>query len=82
MKRRKRGGTPITILTTAHQRVVCSPQQQYPKLIAELKAGVSRETRFQLCKAAFEHTARYDGMVAQWLSQPRLSLCRTATIST
>jgi phosphoribosylaminoimidazolecarboxamide formyltransferase/IMP cyclohydrolase len=43
----------------------------YPALLAEMQAkggALSLATRFALAKKAFAHTARYDGMIANWLS--------------
>lgn len=45
---------------------------RYPALIKELKANdqkLSRETRFDLSVEAFEHTAAYDGMIANYLGK-------------
>lgn len=41
----------------------------YDRVIAELKAGghLSHDTRFDLAAKAFEHTAQYDGMIANYL---------------
>ena len=42
----------------------------YGRVIEEMKAGsntVSDRTRFELALAAFEHTAKYDGMIANYL---------------
>jgi phosphoribosylaminoimidazolecarboxamide formyltransferase/IMP cyclohydrolase len=49
--------------------VVVNPAD-YPALLAELRAGngrVSAATRFRLAVATFEHTAQYDGAIAQYL---------------
>ncbi|MDR0440254.1 MAG: bifunctional phosphoribosylaminoimidazolecarboxamide formyltransferase/IMP cyclohydrolase [Candidatus Accumulibacter sp.] len=43
----------------------------YPALLAEMRANagaLNLATRFALAKKAFTHTARYDGMIANWLS--------------
>ncbi|HET6719160.1 MAG TPA: bifunctional phosphoribosylaminoimidazolecarboxamide formyltransferase/IMP cyclohydrolase, partial [Rhodocyclaceae bacterium] len=43
----------------------------YAGLLAEMKAndgGLQLATRFGLAKKAFTHTARYDGMIANWLT--------------
>ena len=50
--------------------VLTSPQQ-YPNVIAELQANdgcLSADTRFCLAKAAFAHTARYDGAISRYLA--------------
>ena len=50
--------------------VVTSPHQ-YPEIIAELESNdgtVSAETRFQLAKAAFAHTAHYDATISRYLA--------------
>ena len=50
--------------------VVTDPDD-YPRLLAEMQRDgrtLSLETRFELAKKAFVHTARYDGMIANWLS--------------
>ncbi len=47
--------------------VVVDPAD-YPGVLAGLRgAGVSGETRFHLAVKAFEHTARYDGAIANYL---------------
>ena len=48
--------------------VVCDPGD-YGAVIAELRADgcVSYETRFRLALKAFEHTAAYDAMIAEYL---------------
>ena len=43
----------------------------YAPLLAEMKAndgGLQLATRFNLAKKAFTHTARYDSMIANWLT--------------
>jgi len=50
--------------------VVTDPQD-YAEIIAELQAGgcvLSYQTRFALAKKAFTHTARYDGVIANYLT--------------
>ncbi|MDR0379339.1 MAG: bifunctional phosphoribosylaminoimidazolecarboxamide formyltransferase/IMP cyclohydrolase [Candidatus Accumulibacter sp.] len=50
--------------------VVTDPDD-YPALLEEMRAGdgaLSLATRFALAKKAFTHTARYDGMIANWLT--------------
>jgi phosphoribosylaminoimidazolecarboxamide formyltransferase / IMP cyclohydrolase len=50
-----------------HVAVVTSPSQ-YPLVLAEIEnhGRVSEETRFDLARAAFAHTASYDAQIAQW----------------
>lgn len=50
--------------------VVTDPDD-YPRLLDEMRRGdgaLSQATRFALAKKAFAHTARYDGMIANWLT--------------
>ena len=50
--------------------IVTDPED-YPALIAEMKANdgaLKLATRFGLAKKAFTHTARYDSMIANWLT--------------
>jgi len=50
--------------------IVTDPED-YTALIAEMKANdgaLSLATRFGLAKKAFTHTARYDSMIANWLT--------------
>ena len=66
-------GGPAMLRSAAknHQFVgiVTSPHQ-YELVVAELKAGgLSFETRKQLAKAAFQHTAEYDGAIANYLGR-------------
>ena len=48
--------------------VVVDPED-YPRIVDELKGngGVSDETRFDLARKAFAHTAAYDGAIANYL---------------
>ena len=51
--------------------VVTDPDD-YAKILAELQANagaLSYATRFALAKQAFTHTARYDGMISNWLTR-------------
>jgi phosphoribosylaminoimidazolecarboxamide formyltransferase/IMP cyclohydrolase len=54
-----------------HERVavVCDPSD-YPELIETLRrdGGTSFEQRRRFAAKTFAHTARYDGMIADWLS--------------
>ncbi|HBX27005.1 MAG TPA: bifunctional phosphoribosylaminoimidazolecarboxamide formyltransferase/inosine monophosphate cyclohydrolase, partial [Gammaproteobacteria bacterium] len=66
-------GGPAMIRSAAknHQFVgiVTSPHQ-YETVFSELKdGGLSLETRKQLAKAAFQHTAEYDGAIANYLGR-------------
>jgi phosphoribosylaminoimidazolecarboxamide formyltransferase/IMP cyclohydrolase len=58
---------------------VLTEPSQYAPLLAELAKGegVSRATRFALSVAAFNHVARYDGAISDFLSS--LTLDNTAT---
>ena len=50
--------------------IVTDPED-YAPLLAEMKANggaVALATRFNLAKKAFTHTARYDSMIANWLT--------------
>lgn len=66
-------GGPAMVRSAAknHQFVgiVTSPLQ-YQTVLSELQAGgLSFETRKQLAKAAFQHTAEYDGAIANYLGR-------------
>ncbi|NLC53019.1 MAG: bifunctional phosphoribosylaminoimidazolecarboxamide formyltransferase/IMP cyclohydrolase, partial [Firmicutes bacterium] len=52
-----------------HVAVVVNPNR-YPALLQELadSGAVSAETRFSLAVEAFNHTAHYDALIAQWLA--------------
>ena len=56
----------VTIIVNAHD---------YDRVLSELAefGGVSNTTRFDLAVAAFEHTAAYDGMIANYFGQRLLS---------
>ncbi|MDR1936527.1 MAG: bifunctional phosphoribosylaminoimidazolecarboxamide formyltransferase/IMP cyclohydrolase [Candidatus Accumulibacter sp.] len=50
--------------------VVADPDD-YPALLDEMREGggaLTLATRFALARKAFTHTARYDGMIANWLT--------------
>ena len=50
---------------------IITDPDDYAEVIAELQAQggkLSAATRFRLAKKAFVHTARYDGMIANWLT--------------
>ena len=50
--------------------IVTDPED-YPALLEEMKthgSALSLKTRFNLAKKAFTHTARYDSMIANWLT--------------
>lgn len=67
-------GGPAMIRAAAknHSRVaVIVDPQDYGRVVQELEAQgghLSAETRFDLAVRAFEHTARYDGAIANYLS--------------
>ncbi|MCP5418886.1 MAG: bifunctional phosphoribosylaminoimidazolecarboxamide formyltransferase/IMP cyclohydrolase [Gammaproteobacteria bacterium] len=49
---------------------VVTDSADYPRLLSELRANnyaISAATRFELAVKAFEHTARYDGAIANYL---------------
>lgn len=49
---------------------VVTDSNDYAQVIAELQQGeISQQTRFNLARKAFAHTAQYDGMIAQYLAQ-------------
>jgi phosphoribosylaminoimidazolecarboxamide formyltransferase/IMP cyclohydrolase len=52
--------------------VVVDPQD-YRKVLGEIRATgeVSHETRFELARKVFAHTAQYDGAIANWLGSVR-----------
>ena len=54
--------------------VVVDPAD-YSQVVSEIDqlGGLTQHTRFQLALKAFEHTARYDGMIAQYLGSISLS---------
>lgn len=56
----------VTIIVNAHD---------YDRVLGELAEfdGVTNTTRFDLAVAAFEHTAAYDGMIANYFGQRLLS---------
>lgn len=68
-------GGPAMIRAAAknHARVaVVVDPSDYTQLLAELKANdgcISQETRYNLARKAFSHTAEYDGMIANYLGQ-------------
>ncbi|KAB2879505.1 bifunctional phosphoribosylaminoimidazolecarboxamide formyltransferase/IMP cyclohydrolase [bacterium] len=53
--------------------VVLVDPSDYAKTLDELKSGgnVSRETRYDLMVKAFEHTARYDGIISSYFGGKR-----------
>lgn len=66
-------GGPAMVRSAAknHQFVgIVSSPLQYQTVLSELQAGgLSFETRKQLAKAAFQHTAEYDGAIANYLGR-------------
>lgn len=51
----------IVVNSSDYQRVLAE--------MAEHESGLTTQTRFELAVAAFEHTAAYDGMIANYLGQ-------------
>ena len=68
-------GGPAMIRAAAknHDRVsVVVDPSDYATLLDELKSNdgcISNDTRFELARKAFSHTAEYDGMIANYLGQ-------------
>lgn len=51
-------------------RTVISSPSDYPRIASEMEnngGAVSEETRFQLAREAFQHTARYDAVISRYL---------------
>jgi len=70
-------GGPTMVRATAknhaHVSIIVDPAD-YARVETEMKANagsISRETRFDLAVKAFEHTARYDGAIANYLGRIR-----------
>lgn len=68
-------GGPTMVRATAknhaHVAIVVNPQD-YSRVEQEMSSNssiISTETRFDLAVAAFEHTAGYDGMIANYLGK-------------
>ncbi len=67
-------GGPTMVRATAKNHAFTSivvDHKDYPNIIAELKdneLSLSQESRFKLAVKAFEHTAQYDGAIANYLS--------------
>lgn len=64
------GPTMVRSAAKNHKDVaIVVNSSDYSGLIEEWdeKGGISRETRFALARSAFEHTAQYDGMIANYL---------------
>ena len=68
-------GGPTMVRATAknhaHVSIVVNPED-YQTVIDEMDANdgcISPEARFQLAVRAFEHTAKYDGMIANYLGR-------------
>ncbi|ADC49994.1 bifunctional phosphoribosylaminoimidazolecarboxamide formyltransferase/IMP cyclohydrolase [Alkalihalophilus pseudofirmus OF4] len=51
-----------------HVTVVVDPQD-YDTVLAELKSGVTAETRRRLAAKVFRHTASYDAVIAEYLTE-------------
>ena len=68
-------GGPAMLRAAAknHARVgVVVDPSDYDQLLADIKANdgcLTHETRFNLARKAFSHTAEYDGMIANYLGQ-------------
>ncbi|TNF37208.1 MAG: bifunctional phosphoribosylaminoimidazolecarboxamide formyltransferase/IMP cyclohydrolase [Gammaproteobacteria bacterium] len=66
-------GGPTMVRATAKNHayvtIVVNPSD-YARVIAEIKqGGITAATRFDLAVKAFEHTAKYDGMIANYLGR-------------
>ncbi len=64
----------------AHVTIVVDPND-YEQVLADMAGNggrVSAETRFNLATKAFEHTARYDGMIANYLGSLKADGGKTA----
>lgn len=64
------GPTMVRSAAKNHKDVaIVVNSSDYPRILAELDAqqGLSYATRFDLAVKAFEHTAAYDGMIANYL---------------
>ncbi len=66
-------GGPTMVRATAKNHayvsIVVNPSD-YDRVISEVNAGgISAETRYDLAVKAFEHTAKYDGMIANYLGK-------------
>ena len=64
------GPTMIRAAAKNHADVTVMVNQiDYPRLLTELTEhqGVTQSTRFEFAMKAFEHTARYDGIIANYL---------------
>ena len=66
------GPTMVRAAAKNHKDVtIVVNANDYQRVLAELNEhnGVSHSTRFDLAVAAFEHTAQYDGMIANYLGK-------------
>ena len=67
-------GGPAMVRSSAKNYVgvaIVTDPEDYTPLLAEMKANggaLQLGTRFNLAKKAFTHTARYDSMIANWLT--------------
>jgi phosphoribosylaminoimidazolecarboxamide formyltransferase/IMP cyclohydrolase len=67
-------GGPAMVRSSAknyHGVAIVTDPEDYAPLLAEMKASAGAlqlATRFNLAKKAFTHTARYDSMIANWLT--------------
>ena len=64
------GPTMLRAAAKNHKYVsVITDAQDYTKIVSDIAGeGISQETRFKLALKAFEHTAEYDGSIANYLS--------------
>src|SRR5690606_18998559 len=66
------GPTMLRAAAKNHRHVsALADTADYGRVLDELRAqgGISAATRFDLALKAFEHTARYDGAIANWLGR-------------
>ncbi|MEO0369037.1 MAG: bifunctional phosphoribosylaminoimidazolecarboxamide formyltransferase/IMP cyclohydrolase, partial [Pseudomonadota bacterium] len=70
-------GGPAMVRSAAknHQDVtIVVNSSDYARVLAELETGgIQLQTRYELARAAFEHTAQYDGAIANYLGQQDLN---------
>ena len=75
------GPTMLRAAAKNHNAVtVVVDANDYQRILDEMKANtniVSAETRFDLATKTFEHTARYDGAIANYLGATRLDGSKT-----
>lgn len=75
------GPTMVRAAAKNHQKVtVVTQPEDYSTLLTEIKANqraVSAETRFQLAKKAFAHTAAYDQAISRYLESVNVEQSET-----